>query len=209
MKRNGRRTWHARQAELAKTQQAKQLLRSESLLYNLQFREAYQHFQNQDLVGCRLALDECRWDLRGLEYGYLAKVLRNMAPRTLHGHSDHVRALALSADGKRLVSGSADKTIKVWDLATGIQTLTLRGHASAVTSLALSGDGQRLFSGSFDQDHQIVEPADRYGRLQPARPHPPCHLPGAVGRRQGAWSPPAMTELSRCGTSRPPRKSSR
>ena len=39
--------------------------------------------------------------------------------RTLTGHSSSVNALALSSDGKYLVSGSSDTTLKVWDLATG------------------------------------------------------------------------------------------
>ncbi len=59
-------------------------------------------------------------------------------------------SLALSGDGKRLFSGSADSTIKVWDLESGKETLTLRGHTLEVFSLALSTDGKRLFSGSGD-----------------------------------------------------------
>jgi len=39
-----------------------------------------------------------------------------------------------SPDGRRIASGSGDKTIKVWDAATGEETLTLRGHANVVTS---------------------------------------------------------------------------
>jgi WD40 repeat protein len=54
--------------------------------------------------------------------------------------------LALSADGKRLYSGSWDRTIKVWDLEAGKEALTLRGHTGEV-SLTLSADGKRLCSG--------------------------------------------------------------
>jgi WD40 repeat protein len=56
----------------------------------------------------------------------------------------------LSADGKRLFSGSSDQTIKVWDLEAGKETLTLRVLTGGVNSLASSADGKRLVSGGFD-----------------------------------------------------------
>src|SRR5262249_5486173 len=129
-----------RLADLARQQKEKQLLRAESLLYVLQVREAHQHLLDHDLVHCREALDSCRWDLRGLEHRYVLRQLQQKA-HTLYGHTGDVRSLALSGDGKRLVSGSSDKTIKVWDLQAGKEPLTLPGHAGPVLSLALSGDG--------------------------------------------------------------------
>lgn len=99
-------------AEFQKARAEKQLLRAESFLYINQFTEAHNHFQNHDLVQCRLALDDCHWDLRGPEYGYLVKQLEKKA-RTLVGHTLDVRSLALSGDGKRLFSGSQDSTIQV------------------------------------------------------------------------------------------------
>jgi len=68
----------------------------------------------------------------------------------LTGHQDRVLSVALSSDGKTLVSGSNDKTIKVWDLATGGEPRTLTGHQYVVYSVALSSNGKILVSGSGD-----------------------------------------------------------
>lgn len=76
----------------------------------------------------------------------------------LSGHQDIVSTLALSPDGRRLVSGSNDGTVLVWDLGTAnpYNTVrTLRGHSGAVTVLMLASDGQRLVTGGTD-DKAIV-----------------------------------------------------
>ena len=61
-------------------------------------------------------------------------------------HLGSVTSVAFSPDGKRLVSASADQTVKVWDAATGSETLTLKGHTGGVFSVAFSPDGKRLAS---------------------------------------------------------------
>jgi WD40 repeat protein/serine/threonine protein kinase len=55
--------------------------------------------------------------------------------------------VAFSPDGRRLATGSDDNTVKVWDAATGQQSLTLKGHTVPVLSVAFSPDGKRLASG--------------------------------------------------------------
>jgi WD40 repeat protein len=74
---------------------------------------------------------------------------------TLRGHTDEVSTVAVSADGKWLVSGSRDKAIRIWDLKTGTCLNTLQGHTDAVTSVAVSADSQRLVSASFDKTIRI------------------------------------------------------
>ncbi|TBR58721.1 hypothetical protein B4U84_22795 [Westiellopsis prolifica IICB1] len=69
----------------------------------------------------------------------------------LTGHSHIVTSLAMSSDRKILVSGSRDKTIKIWQLETGELLHTLKGHADGVYAIALSPDGQTIASGSADQ----------------------------------------------------------
>ena len=68
---------------------------------------------------------------------------------TLKGHAHSVLSVAFSPDGKRIVSGSWDHTLKVWDAQSGQETLTLKGHAGDVRSVAFSPDGQRIVSGSW------------------------------------------------------------
>lgn len=69
---------------------------------------------------------------------------------TLLGHSDSVWSVTLSSDGKTLVSGSEDRTIKIWNLDTRQLIRTLYGHSDTVRSVALSSDGQLIASGSGD-----------------------------------------------------------
>ncbi|NJM64119.1 MAG: hypothetical protein HC849_34645 [Oscillatoriales cyanobacterium RU_3_3] len=69
--------------------------------------------------------------------------------RTLKGHNDSVNAVAVTADGKRAISGSWDNTIKVWDLTTGKEEFSLKGHSYGVSAVAVTADSKRAISGSW------------------------------------------------------------
>ncbi|THU75609.1 WD40 repeat-like protein, partial [Dendrothele bispora CBS 962.96] len=70
----------------------------------------------------------------------------------LWGHDSRVNSVAFSTDGTRIVSGSDDKTIRLWDTATGVQVGDpLQGHDDYVKSVAFSADGTRIVSGSDDR----------------------------------------------------------
>ncbi|KAE9384028.1 WD40 repeat-like protein, partial [Gymnopus androsaceus JB14] len=72
----------------------------------------------------------------------------------LKGHEDSVLSVAFSPDGTRIVSGSHDDTIRIWDATTGAQIGDpLKGHEHLIWSVAFSPDGTRIVSGS--DDHTI------------------------------------------------------
>ncbi|KAF8227934.1 WD40 repeat-like protein [Tricholoma matsutake] len=74
----------------------------------------------------------------------------------LRGHEGWVYSVAFSPDGTRTVSGSSDKTIRVWDAATGQQVgEALRGHENQVCSVAFSPDGTHIVSGSLDKTIRV------------------------------------------------------
>ena len=78
----------------------------------------------------------------------------------LKGHDKGVLALAFSPDGKRLVSGSRDKTAIVWDLTTRQQLHRLSGHSEEVKAVAFTSDRERVVTGSSDGTLRLWRAAD-------------------------------------------------
>ncbi|KAF5337548.1 hypothetical protein D9758_016665 [Tetrapyrgos nigripes] len=64
--------------------------------------------------------------------------------------NSHVNSIALSPNGQRVVSGSQDGTVHIWNVETGEEEQKLKGHSNQVTSVAFSPDGWQVVSGSFD-----------------------------------------------------------
>ena len=68
-------------------------------------------------------------------------------------------SVAFSPNGERLASGSEDKTVRIWDAATGKLQRELKGHSHFVTSVSFSRDGSRVASGSWDKTVRIWDAA--------------------------------------------------
>jgi WD40 repeat protein len=71
--------------------------------------------------------------------------------RRLRGHEDGVLCLAFAPDGRRLLSGGADGTLRLWDLEKGRQLSVLRGHSGKVWSVAFTPDGHAALSAGKDK----------------------------------------------------------
>jgi WD40 repeat protein len=80
-------------------------------------------------------------------------------PRVFTGHKHWVDAAVFSPDGKLIVSGSADKTVRVWNAITREEVACMKGHTKTVRSVAFSPDGTQVLSGSYDHTARVWDVA--------------------------------------------------
>ncbi|GIL54018.1 hypothetical protein Vafri_9574 [Volvox africanus] len=77
--------------------------------------------------------------------------MSRVVQRVLKRHHKPVLSVATTPDSKYLVTGSADKTVRVWDVCTGYIMATLRGHTGEVNTVAVTPNGRRIVSSGADR----------------------------------------------------------
>ena len=114
----------------------------------------------------------------------------------LEGHTNLVRSVAFSHNGRFIVSGASDKTVRIWNTATGETTYMLTGHEDAVMSVAISRDDKFVVSGSRDRTvrmwntatgellHELKGHGDR---VESVAVSPDCQHVASVSRAGELW----------------------
>jgi WD40 repeat protein len=154
-----------RQRAEAQTQRNRAVWQEQSnrrLLYAAHMNLAQQAWESADVGQVEELLKSHRphpggEDLRDFEWYYLWRLSHRFS--SILRHNGSVLSVAFSPDGKRLATGSGDRTVKLWDAATGQEMLTLKGHSDHVTSVAFSPDGKRLATGSGDRTVKLWDTA--------------------------------------------------
>jgi eukaryotic-like serine/threonine-protein kinase len=102
-----------------------------------------------DFAHMRKLLESCPKDLRAWEWDRL-NYISNQSSMTIQGYGGWGGDLALSPDGKRIVSSGIGSAVKVWDTATGAELMSLEGLVVPALNPRFSPDGKRIISGSWD-----------------------------------------------------------
>jgi WD40 repeat protein len=91
--------------------------------------------------------------------GWLKGILGNKGGegRKLAGHTQNVTSVVFTPDGSHVLSGSIDKTMRLWEVATGREVRCIKGSARGIMCVAVSPDGTRALSGGLETNVRLWE----------------------------------------------------
>lgn len=122
----------------------------------LALHDAQNAIERGNLVQALRNLAAVPKSLRGMEWWHLRRAYDGSL-FALVGHEETVTKVRFTPDGTKLVSCSKDKTVRIWDVRTGLQLHVLRGHTDRVLGLAISPDGKWIASAGEDSTVRIWE----------------------------------------------------
>jgi class 3 adenylate cyclase/dipeptidyl aminopeptidase/acylaminoacyl peptidase/tRNA A-37 threonylcarbamoyl transferase component Bud32 len=157
----------AARATLAQQSEKQQRLQADAekteashLLYVANVNLAQQAWDQTNIGRLRQLLEDTQGSpYRGFEW-YFWQRQTHQGVKTLRGHLGAVTSVAFSPDGQRIITGSEDKTAKVWDALNARELLTLKGHSDRIRSVAFSPDGKRIVTGSDDKTAKVWDAAN-------------------------------------------------
>ncbi|HET9910159.1 MAG TPA: helix-turn-helix domain-containing protein [Anaerolineales bacterium] len=103
-----------------------------------------------DEYGALLAIRSLKYQYDPVADAALVDAAGKLPIREFKGHSDSIRSIAISPTGKYLLTGSADMTLKLSEIATGKEIRTFYGHNGEILDVAFSPDGKSVLCGSMD-----------------------------------------------------------
>jgi WD40 repeat protein len=141
--------------------------RAEWLLYASQISLSLQAWDANDPALALHYLDLCRPEFRSWEHDYLCTLFhgnqRTFGKQRTVEKKVGVHSVAVSRDGKRIVGGHEDGTIKIWDADTGQEVRTIHEHKTSVNSVAFSPDAKQIVSGGSDTSVRVFNVETRSG----------------------------------------------
>ncbi|ORY89421.1 WD40-repeat-containing domain protein [Leucosporidium creatinivorum] len=94
--------------------------------------------------------------IHSLLQDYTPFVVPNSIANVLEGHTANIKAVRfMGAEGKQLVSGSSDNTVRIWDTSTSNCTTIMRGHRSRIWDVDATTNGDRIASASGDRTVKV------------------------------------------------------
>jgi WD40 repeat protein/tRNA A-37 threonylcarbamoyl transferase component Bud32/tetratricopeptide (TPR) repeat protein len=134
-----------RKAQTARRAEAGERKKAQRNAYALGVALVERELRSGHVAQAEQLLEACPVEFRGWEWQFL-KRLCHTELLTIRGHTSQVNAVAFSPDGKQLVSGSDDRTARVWDAATGQQLFCFKGHRKGVNTVAFHPNGKHVAS---------------------------------------------------------------